>query len=276
MLSTAREALRAWVARDEPALRLSRFRQAFALIWLSYDVLDLSFSGTAFCADWLGALTLGPPRGLMVVQAGLAACELALLLGFAIPLAALGAVALRAYQAFTYFQLNDFFYYTVIATFLVFSAPEGERGAPARVPSWVRETLVWQTGWIYVATALLKMNPAFLSGGHFLVRHGYLVQAGWPYPAFLRPWLESLAVNQALSVLTVLAELGLGLLLLLGRGRRLAIALVLGIHVFAALAVNVWFFGASMIAQVVLLFPSAPGPRAAPGPIAATPLRPVS
>lgn len=258
MYSSALDRLRSWLGRDEPAESLSRFRRAFALIWLAYDALDLLWSGTAFCANWLDALAHGPPRGLVACQVGLVVSEIALSCGFAIPLAALAATVLRSVEAFEYFGLNDFFYYLVTASYLVFSAPQGQRPAQ-RVPAWVREALVFQTGSIYVATAVMKMNPAFLSGGHFLVRHGYLLQAHWPFPAFLRPALESLAVNRALSYMTVGSELLLGVLLLLRRGRPLAIALVLSIHVFAALFVNVWFFGASMIAQVMLLFPRRAG-----------------
>jgi hypothetical protein len=40
-----------------------------------------------------------------------------------------------------------------------------------------------------------------------------------------------------------------------------AIVLAVGLHAFAALATNVWFFGASMVAQVALVFPPRP-PRA--------------
>ncbi len=263
MASTARERFTAWIARDEPAACLSRFRCAFALIWLCYDLCDLLWSGTAFCADWLGTLQHGAPHGLVALQLGLVACELGLLLGRAIVPCALGAVSLRAVEAFGYFGLNDFFYFVATCSYLVFCAPEpaAEPGGAPRVPAWVRAALVFQTGWIYVATATLKLNPAFLSGGHFLVRHAYLAQAHWPYPSALLPLLRSLPFNRALSWLAVGGEMTLGLLLLLRRGRPLAIALALGIHGFAALAVNVWFFGASMIAQVVLLFPQRAQPR---------------
>jgi hypothetical protein len=254
MSSTVHERLTGWLGRSEPAQDLARFRRAFAAIWLAYDALDLFWSGTAFCANWLGALVNGPQTGMVVCQVGLVLAQLALLCDFAIPLAAIAAVALRSYEAFEYFGLNDFFYYLVTSSYLIFSAPEGERDAQ-RVPAWVRDALVFQTGWIYVATAVMKMNPAFLSGGHFLVRHEYMLLSHWPFPGFLRPALESLAVNRALSYLTVGGELALGLLLIARRGRPLALVLVLGIHVFAALFVNVWFFSASMIAQVGLLFP---------------------
>ena len=174
---------------------------------------------------------------------------------------------LRTIEAFGFFRLNDFLYYIVTAALLVFARPTPVEGGPARAPAWVRDALCAQAGWIYVATAVLKMNPAFLSGGHFLVRHGYLSEIlHWPYPALLRPWLLSLPFNAALARLTVASELTLRVLLLSRRGRRLAIFLALGIHGFAALAVNVFFFGASMLAQVWLLFPTGEADPSRPAP----------
>ena len=38
----------------------------------------------------------------------------------------------------------------------------------------------------------------------------------------------------------------------------------IGIHQFAALMLNVWVFGASMVAQVALLFPTRPGGSSRP------------
>ncbi len=45
----------------------------------------------------------------------------------------------------------------------------------------------------------------------------------------------------------------LAALLATSRGRRIAIALAAAVHLFGALAANVWFFGASMFLEVYFL-----------------------
>ena len=268
MFSTVRDAWSAWLQREIDAAPLIGFRRAFAAVWLVYDVFDLSLSGTSLCAYWPSTMIEGAPLGLRIMQLGLIGCELSLLVGRWVPIAALASCGLRAAEQWQYFVLNDFLYYCVTAAWLVFSAPRvslhdsADEAARARVeprvPGWLQDGLSLQTGWIYLASATLKLNPAFISGEHFWVRHAYQLQvAHWPYPVFLRPWLLSLPVNAGLAWLTVLSEASLGALLWLRRGRPIALALALGIHVFAALAMNVFFFGASLIAQVWWLFPRA-------------------
>ena len=41
----------AWVEAEAPHARVARFRRAFALVWLVYDLLDLVLGGTA--ARWI-------------------------------------------------------------------------------------------------------------------------------------------------------------------------------------------------------------------------------
>jgi hypothetical protein len=263
MPSTVREAWSAWLQREIDAAPLIGFQRAFAAVWLAYDVFDLSLSGTSLCAQWPSTLIEGAPLGLQLMQVGLIVCELSLLAGRWVPVAALASCGLRAAEQWQYFVLNDFLYYCVTVAWLAFSsarlaAHESEHGLVEQryVPQWVRDGLLLQTGWIYLASATLKLNPAFISGEHFWVRHAYQLHvAHWPYPAFLRPWLLSMPVNAGLAWLTVISEASLGVLLWLRRGRPVALALALGIHVFAGLAMNVFFFGASLIAQVWLLFP---------------------
>jgi hypothetical protein len=263
MRSTVRDAWSAWGAwlqREIDAGPLLGFRRAFCAVWLTYDVFDLSLSGTSLCAYWASTTVEGAPHGLQLMQLGLIVCELFLFSGRWIPLMALTACALRTAEQSAYFVLNDFLYYCVTVAWLAFASPRlsSQAGVGQRwvVPAWLRDGLLIQTGWIYLASATLKLNPAFISGEHFWVRHAYqLLVAHWPYPSFLRPWLLSMPVNAGLAWLTVFSEAALGVLLWLRRGRPLALALALGIHVFAALAMNVFFFGASLIAQVYWLFP---------------------
>jgi uncharacterized membrane protein YphA (DoxX/SURF4 family) len=237
--------LRRWVAAEAADAAALRFRRLFALIWLTHDVCDLLGRGTASQSD---PLAPGRPPLLTIMQLGLIAAELGMVLGRpSAPLFSLLAVMLRIFQA-AFYPLNDFFYFVVIGLLLL---------VPGN-PHWRRQVLVWQTAWIYLATGLLKLNDQWLSGGHLFVRFGYLWQAaGWPHPPALERCVASLSCTSMLAVGAVLAELALGILLLVGRGRRPAIALAVGVHLFAALALNVWFFGASMVAQVVLLFPGA-------------------
>jgi hypothetical protein len=248
----------AWLRRDSDALALTRFRRVFASIWLVYDACDLALNGTATCASWLLTALNGAPLGLQCNQLALIACQLCLIAGFRVSTLAFLACGLRLFEYWQFFRVNDFLYYAVTVAWLGFAEPVVDRDGRLRVPAWVQRGLLVQTGWIYLASSLLKLNPAFLSGEHFFVRHAYLSTVlHWPYPAFLRPWLLSLRMNAALAWLTVCSEAALGTLLVLRRGRFVALALALGIHGFAAIGMNVFFFGASLLAQVALLFPSA-------------------
>ncbi|HEX4354906.1 MAG TPA: hypothetical protein VHZ95_18370 [Polyangiales bacterium] len=256
MSSIVRERFARWVARDVSARPLERFRIAFGLVWFAYDACDLAFSGTAWCASWILTALDGAPLGLQLTQVALLACQLLLITGRRVPLAAFACCGLRLFEYFVFFRVNDFLYYAVVAVWLGFAQPFGE-ASRRRVPAWVLHGLLIQTGWIYLASAFLKLNPAFLSGEHFFVRYGYMTTAlHWPYPAFVEPWLLSLPFDRALALLTVSSEALLGTLLIMRRGRLLACVLAICIHTFAAVGMNVFFFGASLIAQVCLLFPA--------------------
>ena len=232
-----------------------RFRRAFALVWLTYDLCDLAMGGTASYFGWLGG---GGPMLLTVVQVSLIMAQAGMALGRpAAPVFALMAALLRGLQL-TVYPINDYFYYVVVCVLLAFPGN----------PRWRRDLLLAQTAWIYLATAVLKLNQEWLSGGHLFVRINYLWDAhGWPHLRALTACTDSMACLRVVAMGAIGAELALAALLILpwrSRYRRpLAIALAVGIHLFAALTVNVWFFGASMIAQVVFLVPGfAPGPAA--------------
>jgi hypothetical protein len=256
MCSRALERVTRWLQhqRDDP--RLLWFRSVFGFIWLAYDVADLLVSGTATVGFWPAAV-LGAPHALELLQLGLIVCEVAMIRG-AFPRAApLAAAALRGTVAYRFVRLNDFYYFIVIALLLSALPP----GAPwrcrvPRVRSWVHDALRWQTAWIYLATGTLKLNDAWLSGAHLTVRHAYLANVvGWPYPRALVPYLTSPVVNAKAAWLAALAEIALGVLVAAGRPAAAAIALAAAIHAWGALATNVWFFGASMFAQVTLIVP---------------------
>src|SRR6185295_17654040 len=115
-------------------------------------------------------------------------------------------------------RLNDFYYFIVVAL-LLSQLPTGWRRRRP-IPRWVRDALRWQTAWIYLATGALKLNTAWLSGGHLRVRHAYLAEVvGWPYPRALVPWLSHLGVNAGLAWTAAIAEIALGALIVAGGPR---------------------------------------------------------
>ncbi|NNN06766.1 MAG: hypothetical protein HKL90_12775 [Elusimicrobia bacterium] len=254
MFSTAAERFRAWTSAEVDGGGVRRFRIAFASIWLSYDVCDFLFKGTASCL----ALGITTPHTLRLgaLQLALIAVEAGLLYGRRARLCAFSAFVLRAAEAYWFFPLNDFYYFSVVA--LILSQCRLEPGAPES--AWSRDTLLLQMAWIYFSTALLKTSRVWLSGGHLFVRHAYLLASrGWPYPAPYRALVSTLTGNAILASLGVLGEFTMAALLVLRGPRRATVALCVALHGFAALTLNVWFFGASVVAQVVLLSaPDAP------------------
>jgi hypothetical protein len=248
--SPARDRYLGWLEARVDATPLRRFRAGFALLWLVYDVLDLALGGTARCGN-LFAPTSTPVPELASLQAALIAAELLLLWGrFARPLLVLVAL-LRAAEAYWFLRLNDFYYFSVTA--LLLALCDCERGDLA-AHRWSRDVLRWQTGWIYLATAMMKLSPEFLRGDQLFVRQHYnLVALHWPYPAPYQRCMDSTACNAALSWAGLASELAVGMLVIAGRARGIALALCAGIHLFGALAGNVWFFGPSMFLQVYFL-----------------------
>jgi hypothetical protein len=260
MPSTVLERLRRWVDHEVDDAGLLRFRSAFGLVWLVYDVCDLLCAGTATSGWWLAGV-VGAPHSLKLLQLGLIACELAMVCGSFAFVAPLAAAALRGAEAYRFVRLNEFFYFIVVALLLSqVPAGAGSRRAHAvRVPGWVHDALRWQTAWIYLASGFFKLNTAWLSGGHLHVRHAYLAEVvGWPYPRALVPWLTDPAVDARLAWVAAGSELLLGALVAAGRPAAGIVALAVAIHAYGALGTNVWFFGASMVLQVVLLVPRGP------------------
>jgi hypothetical protein len=232
-----------WLAGLDDERAVARFRRVFFAIWLVYDLCDLYFRGTATAFDPFG---LAPDRHplLLVAQLGVMGCGVLLVSGRS-PLFALAAVAFRGLECWIY-PLNDFLYFVVISIWL---AVPGDR-------KWQRDVLIWQTAWIYFATGLLKLNRDWLSGGHLFVRFGYIHTMRWPRIA--ADCTESLACLSKMAWIGVSGELAMVVLLIAGArfgrfGRRAAMLLAVGIHATAAIGLNVWFFGASMVAQVAML-----------------------
>ena len=253
---------RAWVDATMPAAPLERFRMAFAAIWIAYDATDLAVRGTQACYNWTS-----PPFGLLprlaLLQVALIVFEVALLLGWRVWVSALVCAFLRWLEWSTFIRLNDFAYFIVTALLLAQTRSTGgllRRSPPdKRAPAWPRDLLVAQAGWMYFATAMMKLSPVFLSGGHLYVRHQYLAAAyAWPYPELFRRWTESLRADAFLAWLGVATEFSLAFALFFRR-RRIAVPLACAVHGFGALSLNVWFFGASCVAQIALL---TPGPEA--------------
>lgn len=236
-------AVEQWSSRLENARDLLGFRRTFAFLCLAYDTCDLLFHGTA------SALWTFPPEWtarLPALQIGLIIFEALLCLDVFPMATALACAVLRGIEAWYFFPLNDFFYITVVMLIL----SQSTRTA-ARTPVWVRDALVAQAAWIYFATALLKLNPEWLSGGHLYVRFAYLRAVfEWPYPAFFSALASTPAKVAWLAYGGAALEFALAAMLTLRARKRYALGAALLLHGFAALTTNVWFFGAAMVAQV--------------------------
>ncbi len=251
-----------WSTATGSRVPLFYFSRAFAAIWLVYDLTDMAYRGTAtLCrvggfGDLIGYLTANQIL-LIVVEA-------AWLIGIRPRLMALLAAALRACETYFY-SLNDFRFFCVMCLILAVSDSDGGKWKSARqgvALTWPRDLLVLQTGWTYFATGFLKLNPPFLSGGELYVRQNYLIAAfDWPFPAFYRSLIATLPLNSLLSWFGAAGEMALGFLfaawVFCPRRRRIlrmvSLPLVVGIHGFAAVALNVYFFGVCLVAQVFLM-----------------------
>jgi hypothetical protein len=256
-----------WVDAEDTGRRVDAFRVAFAAIWLVYDSLDLVLGTTERSLDWFPH-----PRdpGLVVVQVVLIATGVMLIWGRGVWAFGMTAAAARAVEGHVYFPLNDFFLGSVFLLLVAHSTggPFREGGARAvdrRRPKWVHDALLAQLAFIYAATAILKMNPDWLGGGHLFVRTQYLrVNWNWPYPAWLEQGLAIPAFDALLSKLAIVLELGLSGVLLVRGPYWLGVALALAVHVFGAFITNVWFLSFTMVASVVLLLPPTPAAETPP------------
>jgi len=234
----------AWIMESTESRSLKKFRIIFAMIWLCYDVLSLAFGEM----DHFVWSLQNPAHGeLAVCQGLLIITEIGLLLGWRARTFAFLCFGLRYWET-TVVPLNDFYYYCSTALILSVCGIANDDGP--EVAKWPKDVLILQTVWIYFATALLKLNSLWLSGGDLDVRFRY------------QRLMTSQSLNAALAIATVVIEFTIALLLFSlwknpeKGGRRLRqflLLLVIGVHVFAAFALNVWFFGASMIAQVFVI-----------------------
>jgi hypothetical protein len=243
-------ALERWLSAEDEAASVPRLRRVFAAVMLTYDVVDLVWGATDYESDWAPH-----PRTteIAVLQVGLIACSVAMLLGRRVWIAGVLGAFLRFVET-RIFPLNDFHFFAVV-TFLLAHGDGGPFGGPKH-PRWVRDVLLAQVGFVYVATAWLKLGPAWIDGEGIFVRTTYLREAfGWPYPGFIARLLAQKSFDAWLARLAVAGELALGGMLWLRRPRRVAIALAVAIHAFGTLATNVWFFSAAMIACVACLMP---------------------
>jgi len=243
--------VRDWLDREDPDGAVARFRRIFAGIWLAYDLIDLALGATEHGRNWFPH-----PRepGLVAIQIALVVCGVQLVRQRRVYAFGLAAAALRLVEGLAFFKLNDFYFYAI--TMLLLAHGDGGPFEEGKRPVWVRHALLVELGWIYFATALMKANPDWLSGGHLYVRTEYLSRAlGWPYPPPLRHAFQSLAVDSVLAHLAIGAELVLALVLWARRPYWLGVFLVVGIHTFGTIVTNVWFFSASTITAVVVLLP---------------------
>jgi hypothetical protein len=253
---TVRERFARWIDAQDEGDNVPRFRRVFCAIWVFYDALDAMWGLTE-----RGRIWLPHPRdpGLLLLQVSLVWSGAMLVVGRRIWMFGMVAFAARLSEGLLYFRLNDFYMVSVVYLFLAHS--DGGPSASGQRPRWVRDALLVQFGWIYLATGVLKLNPDWLGGGHLFVRTQYLALLGWPYPKWLVLAFRSLVLDGLLAKVAAALEISLAAVLFARRPYWLAVLLALAIHGFGTLMTNVWFFSASMIAAVWLLMPR-PGSRA--------------
>ncbi len=256
--SIALERFERWLDAEDDGPAVATFGRVFAAIWVVYDVIDLGWGMTERARVWFPH---DRSQGLVALQCALVVSGATLALGRQVWISGMIAAATRTAQAFIFFSLNDFFFASVVYLLLAHSEGGPFRRLPRPPgwrPRWVRDALIAQLGWIYLATGVLKLNPDWLDGGQLFVRTQYLVTShGWPYPAALTRAMTSLAFDSTLSKIGAASEIALGMVMLARGPYWLAVALAVGIHAFGALVTNVWFFPVSMAAGVVLLLPRA-------------------
>jgi hypothetical protein len=249
-VSPAFPALDSYLARQDEDGAVRRARRYFAGVWLVYDVIDTVAGGVEHARDWMPH----PANlGLLATHAVLVVCGIQLVRDrrpFAFALMAVGARLVETH----FYGLNDFFYYAILM--LLMAHGEGGPFERGKKPLWVRHALLLQLGWMYFATASLKLSSDWLSGGQLFARTGYLVRGfDWPYPARLYQAFQSMHFCAILACVGVGSEFLLAFVLLARRPYWLGVVLVVGIHTFAMVVTNVWFFSVSNIGIVALLLP---------------------
>ncbi|MEO5969885.1 MAG: hypothetical protein ABIQ95_08155 [Bdellovibrionia bacterium] len=253
-----KESFKNWLQDTDSSYAVTRFRKVFAAIWLTYDLIDLTLGGSQAPFWFYADRTV--THQIVACQVGLILCELSLLFDFKPRRALVLAFLLRGFEAYL-FPLNDYIYYCVTALLLAHfdSSFLGKKG---QGQVWVRDLMVWETAWIYFSTAFLKLNPSWLTGGDLYSRQMFQISShNWPYPSFYKNLVSGLPMNAILAWMAVAGEFSLALVLgywcLAGKRKHrvslVAGALVISIHGFAAIMMNVWFFSASMMAQVLFL-----------------------
>ncbi len=255
--------LAAWSEATCPRRSLTYFRRAFAAVWLTYDIIDICFHRTEIYLWSIGAPSFHD--SLTICQGILIVSGIALLIGWQSRWFFLFAFAARLIEAWHY-PINDYLYYCAVT--LILTQCDTENLGKDPNPStklglqWPRNLLIFQTAWIYLSSAFMKLNPSFLSGGDLYVRQNYLATAlSWYYPAFYKSWISGLHGNAILAWMTIVVETILPMVLVawiyLPQSRKLlrvvAVVLVFGIHGMGAFALNVYFFGASLFAQIFCL-----------------------
>lgn len=262
-MSAVRDAFARWISAEDDALAVSKLRRVLCVVMIVYDTVDLLTGSIDRALDWFPH-----PRdtSFMALHVGLIVSNLVLLSGRQTYLAGIASASLRFLET-RLFPLNDFHFFTV-ATFML----AHERGLPfgegPKNPKWVRDVLRWQAGYVYLATAWLKLGHAWISGGEMFVRTSYLkLGHDWPYPAFLARGLDDMTTCAVLSWIALGFEILLGILLLVGRPWWMAVALVLAIHSGGLYFGNVWFFTVVMISTVtILMLPSPKKAATSPSP----------
>jgi hypothetical protein len=243
-------ALDSYLARQDEDDAVRKTRRCFAGVWLAYDVIDTLAGGIEHARNWMPH-----PQSFTLVATHLVliACGVQLVRDRRPFVFGLIAVSARFVETYFY-GLNDFFYYMLMM--LLMAHGDGGLFENGKRPLWVRHALLAQLGWVYFATAVLKLNTDWIGGGQLFARTEYLVRGfDWPYPSMLHHGFQSREFCVVLAYAAVIGELLLAFVLWARRPYWLGVALVVGIHGFAMVVTNVWFFSVSNIVVVILLLP---------------------
>src|SRR5580698_10144317 len=138
-----------WFEAEDTGQALPTFRRVFASIWVTYDVVDLVWGMTERSRIWFPHERDG---GLVTLQVILVISGVLLALGRSIWIFGVVAATARTLEAFWYFPLNDFFFASIVTLILAHS--NGGPFQSGRRPRWVRDVLLVQFGWIYLATGI--------------------------------------------------------------------------------------------------------------------------
>ena len=201
--TTALDRFERWLDAEDDGEAVATFRRVFAAIWVVYDVIDLALGDDRALARLVPARPRSqarrPPGGARCERRRPRARPVRLGLGHDRRRGARRPRPSSSSRSTTSSSRRSCTCSWRTRRGVRLPGDVARR-ASGRRPRWVRDALIVQFGWIYVATGVLKLNPDWLDGGQLFVRTQYLaISHGWPYPEALSRAFTSLAFDAKLS-----------------------------------------------------------------------------